>query len=767
MKFEVGDIITGVADSDYTHTNDEALMVVSGVKGTDMYVTIIEDVFTNYVFEQWYVINSDELFTLTTPKEWIAHHGKHVENLLYFEIPIATDFDESHIEIKPCDDFNGKQNVVVVTIGGCLGIVPDYLSSDTNRVLYLCNNEYLCDVTDNLSAFELRPITPREYFSHYPKNKGKLETIFNHSIYSIEPDSTSYYADVKKQQMSVPPRERSEEVLEEKYAGLVNDTAQKMVNYLKNFEYSEDEYYTPFEAACKKIAMECFTNKHDLLKLFEHHHKYDGEGRIVYETEFDRDFDKDAIESVGIYLVNKAALLDEKQGNANDKVYRLIYRFFDCVRANNYGRTWSMEQAVNMTYAIRTFFPDAREVHSGQKVSKTLAYIGKLTKLDEVRETKTVSWTEDNGDYNTREKEVGWNYQLAKFGDAINPMAVKMPVIISLNILDFLGMSIGHKWRSCHSISRVDGAEPNNYDGCYSGGTMSYGLDGSSIIMYYVWPEDIKENPDAEWYQYPKFKRCIFAWNGEDVLLQSRVYPDGRDGGDASLAGQMRAIMQNVIADLIGEPNMWKVEKGTERCGEFTETKGVHYRDYLHYEDTNVSLLKGHEEYPKIRIGHNPICPCCGTTHQRADCIECNDCAPDGDYVECDRCGSRINLNDDYYIYCEDNECYYCDRECANEDGVNFCVDDSEWHDEDDCTYEECSGEYYYYNTEGVDTDDGWFHNEETANEHGWYRCETDGEYHKENEMILINGEYYLLDDEEYSVSSEIVTPSQAVAQQQ
>lgn len=222
------------------------------------------------------------------------------------------------------------------------------------------------------------------------------------------------------------------------------------------------------------------------------------------------------------------------------------------------------------------------------------------------------------------DKDKDYNKEFAKFSDAVNPLTIKRHTVISVHPVDYLTMSFGNSWSSCHTIDKENiRCMSNSYHGAYSGGTMSYMLDETSVVFYTVDGKYDGNELELE----PKINRNMFHI-GEDKLIQGRVYPQTNDDKN-SIYEQFRNIMQKVIADCMGKPNIWKLKRGTCACAEVIESKGVHYRDYENFNDCNVSYLKlDNDSYNEneIIVGHEQICPCCGKVHKREDCIECEDC---------------------------------------------------------------------------------------------------------------------------------------------
>lgn len=211
-----------------------------------------------------------------------------------------------------------------------------------------------------------------------------------------------------------------------------------------------------------------------------------------------------------------------------------------------------------------------------------------------------------------------YNKLFAQYADMISDTKRKMVFYMSLNPLDYLTMSFGNSWASCHTIDKrnVRGM-PNSYSGGYCGGTLSYMLDQSSFVTFvhsHV-PEDIVEEG--------KIYRNMFHYQN-DMLVQGRVYPQGNDG-NTDLYKVFRGFVQKEMSALLGISNSWV--KSSTRPSEVTYSRGVHYRDYLSFSYCNVSYPKekgiGNDN---VNIGHEGICPCCGSTTSREDKLVCYDC---------------------------------------------------------------------------------------------------------------------------------------------
>lgn len=392
-------------------------------------------------------------------------------------------------------------------------------------------------------------------------------------------------------------------------------------------------------------------------------------------------------------------------------------------------------------------------VNEGMKLSRFISQLGKLTGVDKVVSMETKSWWE-NGIYHERQFDNGWNGRFAKFADGINPFSIPRHTIISTNPVDYVFASHGNNWTSCHFLCREELNVSGSYRAMYSGGNDGYMTDPSTVVMYMI-----NEDYDGKDFEFePKERRCLFHI-GEDKMIQGRVYPDGRDGGELGASRQMRNIMQTMIAKALGVPNLWKVEEGTSPIYPYQETKGRNYPDYSHYDDCTISFLKGNNsEYVinpvKITIGSKATCPVCGERHLRADWVYCYnhedyydnrhkgdnssymvDSIEGADVKTCERCGCIIEDEDDMVQDCDTGN-YYCNWECAENDDCYYCDNVGEWHS-NHVYYDEYRERYFYDSSdyEHIITVDGRHYEDEYSAEEDNYRCTADDEWYPEDEL--------------------------------
>ena len=310
-------------------------------------------------------------------------------------------------------------------------------------------------------------------------------------------------------------------------------------------------------------------------------------------------------------------------------------------------------------------------------------------------------------------KHPDYNREFAKYADSLSPLKIKRHTILSINPIDYFTMSIGNSWLSCHTIDKHNG-------GCYSSGTVSYMLDGSSMVFYTI---DASYNGD-EYFNERKIARQMFYY-GEEKLVQSRLYPQSNDYGATDEYTNYRQIVQGIMALLFDFPNYWTVSKGTGNASRYIDSEGTHYRDYKHFENCTLSRIKGNENENEFTVGHRPICIECGNTHSTEDSINC--CSGNGytceccgdwvrdddiiwinDYPYCSNCASYCEVCDEYYLdgdgYWIESEsrsvCSYCyERYYAECDdcGEEYDKDNMYWV-ESECKYvcSDCYEEHYF-----------------------------------------------------------------------
>lgn len=385
-----------------------------------------------------------------------------------------------------------------------------------------------------------------------------------------------------------------------------------------------------------------FTNKKPLIDMFVKSEHYTNDLRIVLTKEFQRECNSyniatfcstfsDKIQAKTILLSRKDAngktaqdymKLGIKSINAEDLlnedfVSELPQINLSVKQFNYQGYTKeSIKQHEQFYHTIREF----KSIDT-----PTLSHNDANRLNDQCPKLKAVEGQKTSRAFNRVcalfgiDKAKNYNKLFAEYADMVSGLKRQLDYVISLNPYDYLTMSFGNSWASCHTIDKNNTrGMPNAYSGQYCGGTLSYMLDSTSIIVYVV---DKQSDPQTT----PKIYRNMFHF-GNNILIQGRIYPQGNDGV-TDLYKTFRKYMQDELSTLIGlKDNMW-TKSGQSVSNFVSQSYGVHYQDYIHYGSCNVSYPSERKsDIDSIVIGHDGICPNCGEISHRSAYLTCGEC---------------------------------------------------------------------------------------------------------------------------------------------
>ena len=391
-----------------------------------------------------------------------------------------------------------------------------------------------------------------------------------------------------------------------------------------------------------------FTNKEPLIKMFATSKNYIGDMRIVTERDFVRDYDQRAIRNFFTNIYGKFYLCEML--SAKDKEGKTIFdhlctgaKVLDTDSLPNASQQKAKLKEMNMwdysTLATReshkkldefvghiTFFQNLSspvltrdyvfsaerntpELKKGTKTGRAFNKVCTHYGVDKLHpEVTTV---------NGVEKTVyPYNKLFAEYSDLVTTQTRKMQFIISLNPLDYLTMSHGVNWHSCHNIKG---------GGC-KGGTLSYMLDSVSIITFVV------EKIEGDIHKIPKVYRQMYHYE-KNLFIQNRLYPQGNDGA-ANLYDTFRGFVIDEFDGLLGAGGEWTFKVGPNECVKHaTNAEGSqHYPDHTY--NRNASIFYPVNNEPSIKnhvmtIGHMGICVNCGKEydeHGRLNHYRISDC---------------------------------------------------------------------------------------------------------------------------------------------
>ena len=308
----------------------------------------------------------------------------------------------------------------------------------------------------------------------------------------------------------------------------------------------------------------------------------------------------------------------------------------------------------------------------------------------------------------------------AKFADLLTDLVIKKITVMSLNFNDFMTMSNGNSWSSCHFINSHgifhEDAE-DSYRGLYKQGCLSYALDGASFIFYTL-PNTYEGN---EYYKQPKLTRMCCQYK-DGVIVTGKCYPNNED----DLINSYRQTIQKIISECVGFANLWTFSRKIDRISTFVKTayNAAHYEDYLYsHQKPTISIHKPLEiddiDNMQFDIGHESYCLHCGRTLDSSD----HDWLQCGDHRRkriCSRCGRVIEDYENLFevdgeVYCEDCV-FYCDyygEWMSIDRGMNTLETESG-------TITVCNDAMVYFK-----------------------KCSKCGKWFRRRRMVFFNGEYY------------------------
>lgn len=480
------------------------------------------------------------------------------------------------------------------------------------------------------------------------------------------------------------------------------------------------------EKALLKIIAKWESSKAQWIEVIKSHPNYvKGEFCAIIEQKETREVNEQQYREFASYIAEHA-----EWDESTAEVHYAMRKFYRALRIVGPARLVSAELAAK----LNAITPDAR-VREGQKTSRAIRKFCELFGWHQLPEFES---------------------EFAKFADALSPRTFTRKYVVSVNPLDYMNMSNGNSWASCHTLdySNTRGL-PNHYEGMYMSGTISYMLDETSFLLYSV-RENYKGN---EFCLQPKVTRQMFHF-GEEKLIQGRLYPQANDYSATNEYDSRRALAQEFVSTVFDFQNKWVISRGTSAASRYIETRGTHYPDYEHFDNCTRSTIKGSENHNRLVVGHDPVCVECGYEHYDNGAINC--CHKHSRFI-CTDCGCEIDPDDVIEINGE----YYC-RDC-----VSYCWECEEWHRNRDMNYLEnldryvcdyCLDQYYSKCPECGDwerTDNMiWVESErqgycEYCAEELFTPCEDCGELVRNEDAVFIDGTAYCEDCAEEHMEEE------------
>lgn len=371
---------------------------------------------------------------------------------------------------------------------------------------------------------------------------------------------------------------------------------------------------------------EYFTNKKDLIELLQKSEHYMGDMRMMIDIELARENNaRDICDFCDNFYVNVGAskLLLKYEDENGKKLEDYLRTGVKYITAKDLMKREVVSKLKKITDVQSKFADDWATIASHANEDECYNVVRKFRGVSLSTISKEFSDSMDEK-YKVREgmktsrafnrvcgfygvdKLPEYNKLFAQYADMVSSLKRKLKFFISVNPIDYLTMSFGVNWASCHTIDKENRRHmESSYRGMYCAGTVSYMLDATSIITF------VHDHVPTDW-EDGKIYRCMFHY-GKDILVQGRVYPQGNDG-NTDLYKVFRNYVQNEITPLIGITDTTWMKKTSGDVAGNVSSCGLHYKDYVQFSYCNVS-------YPRerslakdnvIMIGHTGICPYCG-----------------------------------------------------------------------------------------------------------------------------------------------------------
>jgi len=213
-----------------------------------------------------------------------------------------------------------------------------------------------------------------------------------------------------------------------------------------------------------------------------------------------------------------------------------------------------------------------------------------------------------------------YNAVFAVLADALNPLAIDQKAVLSVHPCDFITIADSDSWASASN----SGTRGNM--GISAADTLSIANDSISMIFYTV-----GDDTGAPYHMHPKDDCEVFNYK-DGVLLQSRLYTDSNDNMVETV---FRNIVHSVIADCMGQPNLWVLKKYPYPVKWFYDAGFVRNNSsaYLKLRSAaTVSVIKAEHQssvdsgYNRIVIGHDAYCVKCGEALTENVMLHCKPC---------------------------------------------------------------------------------------------------------------------------------------------
>ena len=360
-----------------------------------------------------------------------------------------------------------------------------------------------------------------------------------------------------------------------------------------------------------------FTNKEPLIKLIASSKNYNGNLRIVTKQPFDRKPDSIEIRNFFSKCRKEDWFNAKKLLQYTDSKGKTIFDYLMTgkkqMSINDLPKSDAQQDKIRSYDHFNPYSQatkkstDAHDIFHDWMAEFSKIYDSKLQRDLRMSDLVLKAGTKTSRAFNKVcvnygiDKFDSYNKIFAKYADLVSELTREMYFVISVNPLDYLTMSVGINWQSCHHIQY----------GSYKQGCMSYMLDSTSMITFVV------ENVEGPIHEIPKVYLQMFHYNNNYLFMQNRLYPQANDGA-TDLYSKFRGLVTDEFADLLKVENNWST---SNVAGNRVVSVGSHYCDY--YYNASCKMFAPTLKYSalssgEMTIGHTGICVNCGKEISRA-----------------------------------------------------------------------------------------------------------------------------------------------------
>ena len=260
-----------------------------------------------------------------------------------------------------------------------------------------------------------------------------------------------------------------------------------------------------------------------------------------------------------------------------------------------------------------------------------------------------------------------------KFSLLIQQDKMTGTLCMSIHPLDFLSSSENtYKWRSCHVLN-----------GEYAGGNVSYMMDKCTVMFYLKGAEDTKlpRFPENIPWNNKKWRMLAFLSNNNTIVWAGRQYPFTSDELLKHCHDMLVPIFHEFFTRWsdkyeysfngkpLSEPFIYADSGFLMAKHQLIKDAlgAAHFNDLLYssyytpkYAIKENALISSNF-FPRIKVGHTPICACCGEEKSlRTNVFSCSDCETVLNPPICPCCHKEIDKENLIYVLGIGNMCKDC-----------------------------------------------------------------------------------------------------------